>query len=148
MSQTTFDHPIEDLAALEREAESKEIELRRIRAQLAAAQQRSIATAAHNPDLLSTSQSNFQFSTLPTSAPQDARLRATARHGDLTVHTGPQPSVRAVHRPARFGQYLTWQAGPIPTQQPGTSHEAHKDYSPSPPAVNDKSKCRHGALQV
>ena len=96
MSQTTFDLPIEDIARLEREAESKEYELRQIRAQVAAARQRSIATSAHNPDLLPTSQSNFQFSSLPTSAPQDARLRATNRHGDLTVHTGPQPSVRAV----------------------------------------------------
>lgn len=97
MSQTTFDHPIEDLARLEREAESKEHELRQIRAQVAAARQRSIATAAHNPDLLSASQGNFQFSPLPTSAPQDARLHATPRHGDsLAVHTGPQPSVRAV----------------------------------------------------
>lgn len=96
MSQTTFDHPIEDLARLEREAESKEHELRLIKAQVAAARQRSIATAAHNPDLLSASQGNFQFAALPTSAPQDARPHATPRHGDLTVHTGPQPSVRAV----------------------------------------------------
>lgn len=97
MSQTTFDHSIEDLARLEREAESKEHELRQIRAQVAAARQRSMATAPHNPDLLSASQqNNFQFSPLPTSAPQDARLHATPRHGDLTVHTGHQPSVRAV----------------------------------------------------
>ena len=147
MSHTIFDHSIEDLARLEREAESKELELRQIRAQMAAARQRSIATAAHNTDFLSTSQSNFQFSPLPPSAPQDAGLRATARHGDLTAHNGPQTSVRAVHRPAQFGQYLTWQPGPISTQ-PGTSHEAHQDYSPAPSAVNDKSKCRHGALQI
>lgn len=108
MSQTTFvDHSIEDLARLEREAESKEYELRQIRAQVAAARQRSIATASHNPDLLSASQSNLQFSSLPASTPQDARLHATPRHGDLKVHTGPQPSVRRSHRPAKFGQSLT-----------------------------------------
>lgn len=86
LSQTTLDHPLEDLAALEREAESKELELRQIRAQLAAARQQSTTTAAYNPDLLSTSHSNFQFS----AAPQDGRLRARASHGDLTVHTEPQ----------------------------------------------------------
>lgn len=136
MSQTIFDHSIEDLARLEREAESKEHELRQIKAQMAAARQRSMATAAHNPELLSTSQSNFQFSPLPPSNPQDAGLRATACHGELTVHTGPLPSVRAVHRLPQFGQYLTWQAGPISTKY-GTSHEAHQDYSPTSPAVND-----------
>lgn len=103
MSQAPFDHRIEDLERLEAAAALKENEAREARAELRARltlarqQQHSIATAPpHNPDFLSASQSNFQLSSLPTSDPQGAGLQATPRHGNLTVHTGFQPSVREV----------------------------------------------------
>ncbi|KAG8163860.1 hypothetical protein KVR01_005778 [Diaporthe batatas] len=123
MTQTAFDFP-EDLAALEREAEAKEREARLLRERVAAAQhQKSIASGAHNQDFLPTSQGTFQFSPLP----------ATARHADLTVHTGPQPSVQYHQNPAH------------PMKRTKTTHTQPQQSMISPSAGMVRSKSSSAA---
>ncbi|KAJ0124754.1 hypothetical protein J7T55_006095 [Diaporthe amygdali] len=134
MSQAPFDNPREELLRWERELESKEHEAKQLRAKLAfARQQQSIATGVHNPDFLSASQSNLQLSSSPTSAPQDARLYATPRHGDLTVHTGSQPSVQYQNNPAH------------PMKRTKTTHPQQQQSMTSPTASMVRSKSSSAA---